>query len=84
MPLYEYECEGGHKFEEWHRIDDRHNVLCPLCEEPARLMMSSFAFRFAQPFTVIGHDGNVLHRTQTIQRTAPPGYRYDNTNLVEA
>lgn len=53
MPLYEYECEAGHRFEEFHSIEDRHNALCPMCKKPARLMISRSSFRFAEPLTIL-------------------------------
>lgn len=51
MPIYEYKCEGGHRFEERHRMDDRHNASCPMCEQPAGLRVSRSDFRFAVPLT---------------------------------
>lgn len=53
MPLYEYECEGGHRFEEWHRIDDRYNATCSMCKKPVRLRISRSDFRFAEPLTIL-------------------------------
>lgn len=85
MPLYEYECEGGHRFEELHSIENRHNAICPVCKKSAHLKMSAWGrVIFAGPFTVYAHDGTILHRTQTTERTPPPDYRLDNPNLVEA
>ena len=62
MPLYEYECEAGHRFEEYHRMDDRHDASCPECDGPVRLRISLSSFRLAVPFTVCTHDGKILHR----------------------
>lgn len=52
MPLYEYECECGNRFEGFHCIEDRHNVVCP-CGEPATLKISLSDFRFAEPLTIL-------------------------------
>lgn len=60
-PLYEYYCECGYRFEEFHSIDDRYNSSCPVCEKPANLMVSHSNFRFAEPLTVyqdLGGRGN--------------------------
>ena len=74
MPLYEYECEGGHRFEELHSMEDRHNAVCPICRKPVKLGMSSSTFRLAEPFSVYAHDGTLLHRRQTIEKTPPFDY----------
>ncbi len=52
MPRYDYKCKCGHKFEEYHRIDDRHNAFCPVCKIPANLVVSPVNFRFAEPITL--------------------------------
>ncbi len=52
MPLYEYECECGHRFEEFHSIGSRHDAICPVCSRPVRLRISLSDFRFATPLTV--------------------------------
>jgi len=53
MPLYEYECEDEHRFEEFHRMDNRNKVVCPVCGSPARLRVSHSNFRSAEPLTVL-------------------------------
>ena len=66
MPLYEYECEGGHRFEELHSIADRHNAICPMCDKPVKLRISAWGrVIFAAWDTVKSHDGTVLSRTQS-------------------
>lgn len=52
MALYEYECNCGHKFDEFHSIDSRHGAICPRCGKPARLRISHSDFRFAEPITI--------------------------------
>lgn len=52
MPLYEYECECGHRFEEFHGMDDRNNVVCS-CGKPTRLRISLSDLRFAEPLTIL-------------------------------
>jgi len=70
MPLYEYECEGGHRFEEFHRIADRHNAVCPECGKPGKLRISAWSrVIFAAWDTVVGHDGTILSRKQSTDQT---------------
>lgn len=49
MPLYEYECKCGYRFEALRGMDDRHNAICPECGELADKVMSvvnhTFGFR---------------------------------------
>lgn len=85
MPQYEYECEGGHKFELRRSIAERNKVACPDCLKPVNMRVSLPGKPLiATPFTVYGHDGTVLHQTQTTEKTPPPMHRWDNPNLVEA
>jgi len=58
MPFYDYECEGGHRFEQRREMDNRHDASCPVCEKPARLKVSLSSFRFAEPITVLQDLGN--------------------------
>ena len=83
MPIYEYECEAGHRFEELHSIEARNSVVCPTCKRGVYIRMPHTESRVAVPFAVLAHDGTILHQTQTIEKTPPPGYRYENPNLVE-
>ena len=69
MPLYEYECEDGHKFEQLMGLDGMYGSICPTCSKVAKRKMSSFNFGFSQSFTTYGHDGRVLGRKQTTERT---------------
>lgn len=70
MPLYEYECEGGHRFEEFHSIADRNNVVCPDCEEPVHIKISAWSRVIIAGWdTVVGHDGTILSRKQSTEQT---------------
>ncbi len=85
MPLYEYECfDCGAKFEllrhRWERLVDTN---CK-CGGKSKLLVSlPQKANMAEPFSVLAHDGTVLHQKQTTEKTVPPGYRYDNPNLME-
>ena len=72
MPLYEYECGSGHRFEEWHRIEDRHNVTCPLCSQPARLRISLSSFRMEEMATIRFADGRIYDQKPRGGAVPPP------------
>jgi len=70
MPVYEYECSKGHRFEEWHRMENRHDAICPVCTSPGKLVMSHTSSQVALVFRVVTHDGKVLER-KTGRKSAP-------------
>lgn len=88
MPLYEYECEGGHRFEELHGIEDRHNGVCPVCERAVHLLISRLAKRnrFDQrdSFTVIDGDGNVIGKRFDHRPTPRMDEYYDVKKIRES
>ena len=46
MPLYEYECEQGHRFEKIQKFSDPPIDKCPQCGSPVRKLLSSPAIQF--------------------------------------
>ena len=62
MPLYEYMCGAGHTFEEFHKIENRHDVICPMCGSPSRIKPSLSSFKMDIPVTFMTHDGKVIDR----------------------
>ena len=46
MPLYEYECEDGHRFERIQRFSDPPVENCQVCQKPVRKLLSSPAIQF--------------------------------------
>ena len=46
MPLYEYECEAGHRFELIRKFADPPVETCPECGRAVHKLMSSPAFQF--------------------------------------
>jgi len=46
MPLYEYQCENGHRFEKIQKFSDPPIAVCPTCGAPVRKLMSSPAIQF--------------------------------------
>jgi len=84
MPVYEYECKCGNKFEALKSIEDRDKVVCS-CGEVARLKMSRVSlFIIAAPFKVYDSDGVLIHEKQAYENSPTAGYRHENPNLVEA
>jgi putative FmdB family regulatory protein len=46
MPLYEYECDNGHRFEVIQKFSDPPVEKCPTCGSPVRKLVASPAFQF--------------------------------------
>src|SRR5215475_6868156 len=46
MPLYEYECDNGHRFEKIVKFSDPPLDKCPTCGAPVHKLMSSPAIQF--------------------------------------
>ena len=46
MPLYEYECERGHRFERIVKYSDPPIAVCPECGGAVHKLMSSPAIQF--------------------------------------
>ena len=46
MPLYEYECENGHRFEKIQKFSDPHVKKCPKCGGPIEQVISAPAVQF--------------------------------------
>jgi len=46
MPLYEYECEAGHRFELIRKFSDPPLESCPTCGAAVHKLISSPAFQF--------------------------------------
>lgn len=46
MPLYEYECDAGHRFERIQKFSDPPIEKCPVCGKPVHRLISSPAIQF--------------------------------------
>src|SRR5438105_6260050 len=46
MPLYEYKCDAGHRFELIRRFSDPPLETCPTCGAPVKKLFSSPAIQF--------------------------------------
>ncbi|HHT46581.1 MAG TPA: zinc ribbon domain-containing protein [Firmicutes bacterium] len=42
MPIYEFSCECGFRFEKLCKIDEKTTLPCPRCGETSRRVMSVF------------------------------------------
>lgn len=87
MPLYEYECEGGHKFEGLKSMSDRHNCVCPYCDKPPRLLISQLArrnfFDKRISLTVLKSDGTVVGKRFDHRPTPYPEEYYNLRRIRE-
>jgi len=46
MPIYEYECPNGHRFEVIQKFDDASVDVCTQCGAPVQRLISSPAIQF--------------------------------------
>jgi len=82
MPIYEYQCDCGKSFSRFLPIEKRHDVICE-CGRTPRIKISLAFHRMAKLFSVLDHDGTILHQRQTIEKTPPPDYYPSEHNLLE-
>lgn len=69
MPLYDYKCKNGHRFEAPKSIADRHTAICRCGRMGKKLMSPWGRVIFAAYDTVVGHDGSILSRKQSTEQT---------------
>jgi len=51
LPNYVYRCPHcGKEIEEYHRVEDRYNQLCPYCKDKMEIMIKPTAFQMFTPF----------------------------------
>ncbi len=46
MPLYEYQCDNGHRFEVIQKFSDAPIATCPHCGAPVHKLLSAPAIQF--------------------------------------
>ena len=46
MPVYEYQCEAGHRFEVTQKFSDRPITACQTCAQPVSKLISAPAIMF--------------------------------------
>lgn len=76
MPLYEYECERGHRFERIVKFSDPPLETCPTCGGTVRKLMSSPAIQFKGSgfyITDYARKGNDSKDAKDTKETKPSG-----------
>ena len=69
MPLYEYECEDGHRFESIKHISKRHTAVCK-CGKIDKLLISAWGrVIFSSYDTVVNSNGIVVSKKQSTEQT---------------
>ena len=69
MPLYEYLCRCGNKFEEVRSIPERHSAVCTCGSVPVMQLTSHGMFRTAHLDRVVDCKGNTVKQTQSTEQT---------------
>ena len=78
MPIYTYECEEGHRYEELKKVEDRHSDECPKCGKAATLVITPVHFDWN-----IGVDKDfptMAAKWERIQRGKAKGKIWDSNN----
>lgn len=87
MPLYEYECDSGHRFEKLKSMENRCNTVCPRCGKVPTLLISRLArsnfFNLRIPLTVLDGDGRVIGKRFDHRPTPYPEEYYDVKKIRE-
>ena len=51
MPTYKYKCDKcGKELEEFHKVDDRNNQVCPECKRYMQIVIQPTTFHIFEPF----------------------------------
>ena len=56
MPLYEYRCKCGFRFDEFKPIEERATHPCPACGKVAQKILSVFSDTFGWRLTEKSHE----------------------------
>ena len=63
MPVYEYGCEAGHRFEVTQKFSDRPITACQTCAQPVSKLISAPAIKFKGSGWYITDYSDKLKRT---------------------
>ena len=67
MPIYEYRCKCGKKFEKLRLMSQYSEPsTCTKCGKEADRIISNAHFRMAESFRVVDSDGNVTQEKQVV------------------
>jgi len=68
MPIYEYGCACGQKFERLRPMSEYgESSDCPECGKESGRMMSNSYFRMAERFRVVDSGGNITQEKQVLK-----------------
>lgn len=72
MPIYEYECEAGHRFEVTQKMTDPPLTTCQVCGLPVSKLISASAISFKGAGWYVTDYSNKMKPPATDEKTAKP------------
>lgn len=72
MPIYEYGCTAGHRFEVTQRLNDPPLTACQVCELPVSKLISASAISFKGSGWYVTDYSNKMKPPTTEEKTAKP------------
>ena len=72
MPIYEYGCEAGHRFEVTQKMTDPPLTACQVCELPVSKLISASAISFKGSGWYVTDYSSKMKPPSTEEKTAKP------------
>jgi putative FmdB family regulatory protein len=72
MPIYEYGCEAGHRFEVTQKMTDPPLTACQVCELPVSKLISASAISFKGSGWYVTDYSNKMKPPSGDEKTAKP------------
>ena len=72
MPIYEYGCEAGHRFEVTQKVSDPPLTTCQVCHLPVSKLISASAISFKGSGWYVTDYSNKMKPPSTEEKTAKP------------
>ncbi|MEK6605038.1 MAG: FmdB family zinc ribbon protein [Nitrospirota bacterium] len=72
MPIYEYGCEAGHRFEVTQKMTDPPLTTCQVCELPVSKLISASAISFKGSGWYVTDYSNKMKPPSADEKTAKP------------
>lgn len=72
MPIYEYGCEAGHRFEVSQKMSDPPLTTCQVCNLPVSKLISASAISFKGSGWYVTDYSNKMKPPATEEKTAKP------------
>jgi putative FmdB family regulatory protein len=82
MPIYEYRCEKGHKFEVMQRMTDDPVATCETCDRPVQRVFHPVAVHFKGK-GFYNTDYGTKRRNRELERSADKGADKTEAKAVE-